>query len=49
MGRLKAAISREYEDEQNAPILHNPKNTQTVKLHFRGEKGKLIYLNYNLI
>lgn len=38
MSRLKAAINREYEDDLHAPILHNPKNTQTVKLHFRGEK-----------
>ncbi|KAK4336714.1 hypothetical protein RND71_043558 [Anisodus tanguticus] len=38
MGRLKAAINREYEDDLHAPVLHNPKNTQTVKLHFRGHE-----------
>ena len=38
MSRLKAALQREYEDSENPPILHNPKNTQAVQLHFRGEK-----------
>ena len=48
MNRLKAAIHREYEDDPHAPTLHNPKNTQTVKLHFRGEKiAKVSWLNDN--
>lgn len=38
MGRLKAALQREYEDDDAPPTLHNPKNTQAVQLHFRGEK-----------
>lgn len=38
MSRLKAALQREYEDSDNPPIIHNPKNTQSVQLHFRGEK-----------
>ncbi|KAH6937252.1 hypothetical protein HPB50_026206 [Hyalomma asiaticum] len=39
MGRLKAAIVREYEDDLETRIeVHNPRNTQGVELHFRGEK-----------
>ncbi|KAL1438250.1 hypothetical protein MTO96_048328 [Rhipicephalus appendiculatus] len=39
MGRLKAAIVREYEDDLETRIeVHNPRNTQAVELHFRGEK-----------
>ncbi|XP_054154499.1 cleavage and polyadenylation specificity factor subunit 3-like [Oppia nitens] len=38
MNRLKAALYREYEDSDNPPTLHNPKNTIPVQLHFRGEK-----------
>lgn len=38
MSRLKGALQREYEDSENPPTLHNPKNTQAVQLHFRGEK-----------
>lgn len=39
MGRLKAAIIREYEDDAEAHIeVHNPRNTQSVELYFRGEK-----------
>lgn len=38
MNRLKSALYREYEDSENPPIFHNPKNTITVELHFRGEK-----------
>ena len=38
MGRLKSALIREYEDTPNPPLFHNPKNTVTVELHFRGEK-----------
>uniref|UniRef100_T1JIA8 Cleavage and polyadenylation specificity factor subunit 3 n=1 Tax=Strigamia maritima TaxID=126957 RepID=T1JIA8_STRMM len=39
MGRLKAAIIREYEDDPDITIeVHNPRNTQGVELYFRGEK-----------
>ncbi|KAH1014849.1 cleavage and polyadenylation specificity factor 73 [Dendroctonus ponderosae] len=39
MSRLKAALQREFEEDQNTSIqLHNPRNTHTVELYFRGEK-----------
>ena len=39
MSRLKAALIREYEDDEEANIaVYNPKNTQAVELNFRGEK-----------
>lgn len=39
MNRLKAAIIRQYEDESEFHIeVYNPKNTEAVELHFRGEK-----------
>ncbi|KAI1297190.1 Cleavage and polyadenylation specificity factor subunit 3 [Halotydeus destructor] len=38
MGRLKQALINEYEDDEHPPTLYNPKNTQAVQLHFRGEK-----------
>lgn len=38
MNRLKNAITREYETQDNPPILYNPKNTHSVVLNFRGEK-----------
>lgn len=38
MNRLKQALIREYEDDENPPVLYNPKNTHAVELHFRGEK-----------
>jgi cleavage and polyadenylation specificity factor subunit 3 len=38
MNRLKNALNREYESEDNPPVIYNPKNTQPVELHFRGEK-----------
>ncbi|XP_014666751.1 PREDICTED: cleavage and polyadenylation specificity factor 73-like [Priapulus caudatus] len=39
MGRLKAAIIREYEDDTEINVeVHNPRNTQAVELYFRGEK-----------
>lgn len=39
MGRLKAAIIREYEDDPEVRIeVYNPRNTVAVDLHFRGEK-----------
>ncbi|XP_069132461.1 cleavage and polyadenylation specificity factor subunit 3-like [Argopecten irradians] len=39
MSRLKAALIREYEDDTEYQMLvHNPRNTVPVTLHFRGEK-----------
>ncbi|KXJ20960.1 cleavage and polyadenylation specificity factor subunit 3 [Exaiptasia diaphana] len=39
MGRLKAALIREYEDNPELSIVvHNPPNCQSVELYFRGEK-----------
>lgn len=39
MSRLKSAIIREYEDDTDVHIeVHNPRNTQSVQLYFRGEK-----------
>ena len=39
MGRLKAALIREYEDDPEYDIeVHNPANTKAVTLYFRGEK-----------
>ncbi|WAR03884.1 CPSF3-like protein [Mya arenaria] len=39
MARLKAALLREYEDDTEYQMLvHNPRNTIAVELHFRGEK-----------
>uniref|UniRef100_A0A0N5AE44 Cleavage and polyadenylation specificity factor subunit 3 n=1 Tax=Syphacia muris TaxID=451379 RepID=A0A0N5AE44_9BILA len=39
MNRLKAAIIRQYEDNPDHQIeVHNPKNTEAIELHFRGEK-----------
>lgn len=39
MFRLKSALQREYESDKNANItFHNPRNTHTVSLYFRGEK-----------
>ncbi|CAL8088600.1 unnamed protein product [Orchesella dallaii] len=38
MGRLKAALIREYEDEGKHIDVYNPKNTQAVELRFKGEK-----------
>ncbi|GLH01328.1 hypothetical protein R5R35_007001 [Gryllus longicercus] len=39
MSRLKAALTREYEDDPNTRMeLHNPRNTVAVELYFRGEK-----------
>ncbi|XP_044745051.1 cleavage and polyadenylation specificity factor 73 [Coccinella septempunctata] len=39
MSRLKAALIREYEDDPNTTIhIHNPRNTHSVELAFRGEK-----------
>lgn len=39
MSRLKAALQREYEDDPSTTIyFHNPRNTDSVELYFRGEK-----------
>ncbi|CAD5228272.1 unnamed protein product [Bursaphelenchus okinawaensis] len=39
MNRLKAAISRTYEDDPEYKIeVHNPRNTETLNLYFRGQK-----------
>ncbi|KAK2149507.1 hypothetical protein LSH36_449g04013 [Paralvinella palmiformis] len=39
MGRLKAALIREYEDDPEYNIdIYSPRNTQEVELYFRGEK-----------
>ena len=39
MGRLKAALIREYEDDPDCSLeVHNPRNTHAVELYFRGEK-----------
>lgn len=38
MGRLKAALIREYENDPQKIEFYNPKNTVAVKLRFRGEK-----------
>lgn len=47
MARLKAALIREYEDNDEVHIeVHNPRNTEAVTLNFRGEK--LAKVNANL-
>ncbi|XP_065844636.1 cleavage and polyadenylation specificity factor subunit 3-like [Oscarella lobularis] len=39
MSRLKAALIREYEDTKDSNIaIYNPRNTESVELHFKGEK-----------
>lgn len=39
MLRLKSALQREYETDKNSNItFHNPRNTHSVELYFRGEK-----------
>lgn len=52
MARLKAALIREYEDNDEVHIeVHNPRNTEAVTLNFRGEKlAKVsLQLSINLI
>lgn len=47
MARLKAALIREYEDNDQVHIeVHNPRNTEAVTLNFRGEKLAKVN-NYN--
>lgn len=39
MSKLKQGLTDQYKDDEKNPIvIHNPKNTQPVELHFRGEK-----------
>ncbi len=39
MQRLKSALEREYENDPDTSItVHNPKNTMSVDLYFKGEK-----------
>lgn len=39
MSKLKQGLTDQYKDDEKNPIvIHNPKNTQAVELHFRGEK-----------
>lgn len=38
MMRLKAALIREYEENEETLNIHSPANSETVELHFRGEK-----------
>ncbi|XP_078481154.1 cleavage and polyadenylation specificity factor subunit 3 [Ciona intestinalis] len=38
MNRLKLALNREYEDDPEPIQIHNPKNTESVQLYFKGEK-----------
>lgn len=46
MARLKAALIREYEDNDEVDIeVHNPRNTEAVTLNFRGEKLAKVRLN----
>lgn len=45
MARLKAALIREYEDNDEVDIeVHNPRNTEAVTLNFRGEKLAKVHL-----
>lgn len=46
MARLKAALIREYEDNDEVHIeVHNPRNTEAVTLNFRGEKLAKVIAN----
>lgn len=46
MARLKAALIREYEDNDQVHIeVHNPRNTEAVTLNFRGEKLAKVVFN----
>ena len=39
MSRLKAAIMRQYEDDVETKMeVHNPRNTESLNLYFRGQK-----------
>lgn len=50
MARLKAALIREYEDNDEVHIeVHNPRNTEAVTLNFRGEKLAKVRLQLALV
>lgn len=50
MARLKAALIREYEDNDEVHIeVHNPRNTEAVTLNFRGEKLAKVRLQQYLV
>lgn len=50
MARLKAALIREYEDNDEVHIeVHNPRNTEAVTLNFRGEKLAKVRLQLSLV
>lgn len=38
MGRLKSALMSKYSERDEDIHIFTPKNTETVKLYFRGEK-----------
>jgi cleavage and polyadenylation specificity factor subunit 3 len=38
MGRLKSALTSKYAEREIPLAIHTPRNTETVQLHFRGEK-----------
>lgn len=38
MGRLKSALTSKYAEREVPLAIHTPRNTETVELHFRGEK-----------
>jgi cleavage and polyadenylation specificity factor subunit 3 len=47
MGRLKAALIREYEDDPEYNIdIFNPRNTEPVQLYFRGEKMAKVFSHW---
>jgi cleavage and polyadenylation specificity factor subunit 3 len=50
MSRLKAALIREYEDNEEYQMhVHNPRNTMAVELHFRGEKMAKVRLDLGVL
>lgn len=50
MARLKAALIREYEDNDEVHIeVHNPRNTEAVTLNFRGEKLAKVRLQLSFL
>jgi cleavage and polyadenylation specificity factor subunit 3 len=38
MYRLKSALQSKYSEKEENVTIYTPKNCDTVKLHFRGEK-----------
>lgn len=38
MYRLKSVLQRKYHEKEENVTIYTPKNCDTVKLHFRGEK-----------